>query len=51
MTGGIVKITQDAEDSTRPVLRFAPRDVRSALARAEEDLDGFCYRVAAWAAT
>lgn len=51
MRDGIVEITQDAEDSTRPVLRFDSREVRFALARAEAELDGFCDRAATWAAT
>ncbi|MBE1878054.1 hypothetical protein [Myceligenerans pegani] len=50
MRNGNVEITQDAEDSTRPVLCFGPEEVRAALAVAEVDLDGFCDRAATWAA-
>lgn len=46
---GLVEIVQDAEDSASPVLRFSPREVYGALARAEADLDGFRERVATWA--
>ncbi len=47
---GVVEITQDAEDLDQPVLRFAPDEVRTALARAETDLRRFCDCVATWAA-
>lgn len=47
---GLVEIVQDAQDLSRPVLRFPLDQVRAALARAEEDLDRFCALVAAWAA-
>lgn len=49
LRGGLVEIVQDADDPARPVLRFAPEEVRTALTRAEGDLDGFCDRVVAWA--
>ncbi len=47
---GLVEIAQDIEDASRPVLQFAADQVRTALARAEVDLDHFCDRTAAWAA-
>lgn len=47
---GLVEIVQDAQDLSRPVLRFPLDQVRVALARAEEDLDRFCDLVTTWAA-